>query len=414
MVSKITALMLALILTTLPLTGLAEHSKGDVRRAWRALEGDPTLSPYAMPPVVTAPYEAGELTETVLEDALNYVNFLRWLAGLEPVKRSVIYDYQCQHAAVLLAALDYVDHDAPRPADMDKNFFDSAHIGTSSGCIARFNWMRGSILREGVAYFARDDGEQNLDALGHRRWLLNPQMGSTGFGLANAGSGMSYVVMYAHDLGNPDADWDTVRWPAPGAFPAELMHEHLAWSVSLNPEIYDLENSPVTVSLQELDSGMRFDFDVSGGEGDGFCAVNLDGYGAGGCVIFRPDFEGTGFTDYQQNQRWRVQIDHLLTVDGNETSLDYEVDMVSLRVQDPANIEISLWEATLAPGKALDLSAEVVPAYADDLSVKWSSSAPEVATVDQTGHVLAVAPGDCEIVCEDAMGHTDACRVTVE
>ena len=37
MVSKITALMLALILTTLPLTGLAEHSKGDVRRAWRAL-----------------------------------------------------------------------------------------------------------------------------------------------------------------------------------------------------------------------------------------------------------------------------------------------------------------------------------------------------------------------------------------
>ena len=413
MASKILALTLALILTISPVTGLAERTKREVRQAWRALEAEPTLSPYAAMPVVSTPYEAGELTEAAREDALDYVNFLRWLAGLEPVKRSRIYDYQCQHAAVLLAALDYVDHDAPRPVDMDKNFYDSAHIGTASGCIARFNWMRGSILREGVTYFARDDGDQNLPALGHRRWLLNPQMSFTGFGLANAQSGMSYVVMYAHDLGDPEAEWDAVRWPAPGAFPAELMHDHLGWSVSLNPEVYDLENAPVTVTLQELNSGMRFEFDAAKGEGDGFCAVNLEGYGAGGCVIFRPDFEGTDFTDYQQNQRWRVIVDHLLTVEGEETSLDYEVDMISLRVQDPANIEISLWEAELAPGQALDLSAEVVPAYADDLSVKWSGTDPDVATVDPSGHVVAVGPGTCEILCEDALGHTDACRVTV-
>ena len=42
--------------------------------------------------------------------------------------------------AVLLAALDYVDHSAPQPPDMDRNFYDSAHIGTSSGNIARFNF----------------------------------------------------------------------------------------------------------------------------------------------------------------------------------------------------------------------------------------------------------------------------------
>ena len=152
---------------------------------------------------------------------------------------------------MLLAALDYVDHNAPRPADMEQNFYDSAHLGTSSSNVARFNWMRDSILREGVEYFLRDDGEANLAALGHRRWALNPTMAATGFGLANSDSGMSYVVMYAHDLGNPGADWDSVRWPAEGAFPAELIHDHLAWSVALNPRLYDVGAFEPEITLTE-------------------------------------------------------------------------------------------------------------------------------------------------------------------
>ena len=288
-VKKMLAALMALMMTlTGPLAG-AERTREAVREAWRRVEAG-EAAPYVVPPVVTAPYEAGELTEAALANALECLNFLRWLAGLRPVRGSEIYNYQCQHAATLLAALDYVDHNAPQPADMDRNFYDSAHIGTSSGNIARFNWMRDSILREGVEYFARDDGEQNLPLLGHRRWLLNPDMAATGFGLANAVSGMSYVVMYAHDLGAAGTDWDSVRWPAEGVFPAELMHEHLAWSLSLNPAIYDLASSDPVVTLKEAELGLSYRFRPAAGEGDGFCCVNLDGYGAGGCVIFRPDF----------------------------------------------------------------------------------------------------------------------------
>ncbi|MBR2798273.1 MAG: Ig-like domain-containing protein [Clostridia bacterium] len=389
------------------------HTREEIRAAYEAIETAGDQSPYAALPSVLAPYDAGALTDAARAEALDFLNFARWLAGLEPVTGSGIYDYQCQHGATLLAALDYVDHNAPRPTDMDGDFYDSAHIATTSGCIARFNWMRPTILREGVEYFLRDDGEENLGALGHRRWALNPAMAATGFGLANAKSGMSYVMMYAHDLGRPEARWDNVCWPAAGDFPAELIHDHLAWSVVLNPEAYDLGNLNPVVTLTEAGTGLRFQFRPADGAGDGFCALNLEGYGAGPCIIFRPDFTGTGFTDYLQNQRWHVRIDGLTDTDGAPRPLDYDVTMISLTVQDAVNVELSPLEATLAPGDTLALRADVIPAYADDLTVLWRSSDAAVATVDADGLVTTVAPGECEITATCSGGYEDRCRVTV-
>jgi len=273
--------------------------------------------------------------------------------------------------------------------------------------------MRPTILREGVEYFLRDDGEENLSALGHRRWALNPVMAATGFGLANAKSGMSYVLMYAHDLGHPDAQWDSVCWPAAGCFPAELIHDHLAWSVVLNPAAYSLDALDPTVTLSESTTGLSFRFHPAAGVGDGFCALNLEGYGAGPCLIFRPDFSGTGFTDYLQNQHWHVRIDGLAGPDGAPRPMDYDVDMVSLVPQDAVNVELSPLEASLAPGEAIQLQADVIPAYADDLTVAWRSSDEAVATVDESGMVTAIAPGECAVTVTCAGGYEDRCSVTV-
>lgn len=389
------------------------HTREEIRTAYGAFQDRSTESPYAEFPSVAAPYEAGALTDAARTEALDFLNFARWLAGLEPVTESGIYDYQCQHGATLLAALDYVDHNAPKPSDMDGDFYDSAHIATTSGCIARFNWMRPTILREGVEYFLRDDGEENLGALGHRRWALNPVMAATGFGLANAKSGMSYALMYAHDLGRPDARWDSVCWPAAGCFPAELIHDHLAWSVVLNPASYSLYAIDPTVTLSESTTGLSFGFHPAAGVGDGYCALNLEGYGAGPCLIFRPDFSGTDFTDYLQNQHWHVRIDGLTDPNGAPRPIDYDVDMVSLVPQDAVNVELSPLEASLAPGESLRLTADVIPAYADDLTVAWRSSDESVATVDENGLVTALAPGECAIIATCAGGYEDRCSVSV-
>ena len=409
---KILSLTLTLLLVLcLPATA---HTREEIRAAYRVLPERPNESPYAALPGVSAPYAAGALTDAARAEALGFLNFARWLAGLEPVAESGIYDYQCQHGATLLAALDYVDHNAPPPGDMDSDFYDSAHIATTSGCIARFNWMRPTILREGVEYFLRDDGEENLNTLGHRRWALNPMMSATGFGLANAKSGMSYVLMYAHDLGMPDAQWNRVCWPAAGDFPAELIHDHLAWSVVLNPEDYDLSSLNPVVTLAESVSGLSFRFYPASGVGDGFCALNSEGYGAGPCIMFRPDFSGTDFTDYLQNQRWHVHIEGLADSDGDPAPIDYDVNMVSLTAQDAVNVELSPLEANLAPGDTLQMEAAVIPTYADDLSVTWHSSDPAVATVNESGLVTAVGSGACEITATCAGGYEDRCRVAVK
>ncbi len=360
-------------------------------------------------------FAPGALTETAQENALACLNFLRALAGLEPAALSPLYSLRAQNGALLLAAHDFLDHYPPQPENMDDALYESALLGTSEGNIAKFNWMRPEILIDGVTYFARDDGDENLADLGHRRWLLNPYMSQTGFGLANSNSGMSYVTMYAVDMGNQDAQWSHVAWPSAGVFPVEFMRKELAWSISLNEDIYNLDLSHPVVTLREESSGASFSFNFSNGENrDGYCTINRDQYGSGPCLIFRPDMDRAGIEEYVQNQLWTVEVSGLVKVDGSQAELRYSCEMTSLYVQEVANIEMSLLEASLMPGEKLQLSALVIPEYADERFLRWSSSDPNVATVDEKGLVTALKSGSCTITATSANGRWDSCAITVK
>jgi len=370
-------------------------------------------SPYLEAPDLASYSTAGTLTDAAQQEALDYLNFLRRIAGLEPVALSPLYIFRSQNGALLLAANDQLNHNPPPAEGMDQALYESALLGTSLGNIAKFNWMRPEILLDGVEYFARDDGDFNLSTLGHRRWLLNPYMAQTGFGLANAISGMSYVTMYAVDDGNADARWDSVCWPAAEAFPVELMRRDLAWSISLNDDVYDLAASAPVLTMTELSSGAVFRFDFSARTGDGFCLLNSAGYGSGSCLIFRPELQASGIGEYVQNQRWQVQLIGLVRRDGSAAELSYVSEMTALNPQDVVNVEIWPLTAELNAGDTLQLQASVIPAYADDLSVSFESDNPAVAQVDAYGLVSAVGSGSCSITVRTVNGRTDACSVTV-
>ena len=411
MTKRLICLLLAAVLCS---SWACAVSRDELRSAYRELVGRRSgESPYAEEPDPIGCTRTGSLTEAAQQEALDYLNFLRWIAGLKPVTRSPIYSLRSQNAALLLAANDEISHSPDQPEQMDDALYESALLGTSLGNLAKFNWMRPEILLDGVEYFARDDGSMNLSVLGHRRWLLNPAMAETGFGLANAASGMSYVVMYAVDEGSASIPWDRVCWPAEGAFPVELMRSQIAWSVSLNDEIYDLSASTPVIELVEAVSGAHFAFDLASASGDGFCYLSTEACGSGSCLIFRPDLSGAGLDEYLQNQVWDVRIGGLKGWDGSDKSIEYRVEMVSLYPQDPGNVELSPLEATLHVGELLQLTAAVIPAYADDLRVSWTSSDPSVADVDWTGVVTARGPGRCEITATSANGRSDACVVTV-
>ena len=390
-------------------------SRDELRSAYRELALRRShQSPYLEEPDARDCSTAGVLTDAALSEALDYLNFIRTLAGLEGVSLSPLYTFRSQNGALLLAANDELDHTPEIAAGMSEAIYESAYLGTSLGNIAKFNWMRPEILLDGVEYFVRDDGDYNLSTLGHRRWLLNPLMQETGFGLANAESGMSYVAMYAVDCENTDAEWEYVAWPCAEAFPVELMRKDLAWSVSLNDGIYDISASNPVVRMKELRSGAEFAFDFAGKTGDGFCMVNTANIGSGSCLIFRPEIEGAGISEYVQNQVWQVEIGGLVKRDGSAATIGYVCEMASLNPQDVANVEISHTEAALRLGESLQLSANVIPSYADDLRVSYASSDPAIALVDESGLVTAVSEGSCEITVTTANGRMDFCRILVE
>lgn len=404
---KLSALALFLILIFCAVGALGEaHTRDEVRAMYAELTSAREGSPYAQTPSVSGEYSAGQLTDAALSDALDWVNFFRKLAYLDGnVALDALYTLRAQHAATLLAANDELNHDAPRPDDMSDGFYQTAHTGAMSSNIATINWMADDILNVAVEYFVRDDGEINLETLGHRRWLLNPYLGATGFGLANSETGMSYAAMYAHDTSADPGAWESVRWPSEGAFPADLTSADIPWSVTLNPEVYSDDFSETTVQVYEKTAGRA---------GLAYFGVSTDNYGAGPCVIFMPELEGMGISDYQQNQVWYVRIDGLKTTDGESTSMEYTVEMISLYPIDPAAVEVEPRALEMYTGDICLLTARVVPEWADDVSVVWSSTDESVATVDDEGYVTAVASGKCEIVATSANGRSDSCTVGVE
>ena len=78
-------------------------------------------------------------------------------------------------------------------------------------------------------------------------------------------------------------------------------------------------------------------------------------------------------------------------------------------------IQLSETSITLGSDKTHRLSATVLPADADNPAVVWESSNADVATVDETGKVVAVAAGTCTITCSatDGSGVKAKCHVTV-
>ena len=382
------------------------HTREDIRDAFAELDINTDASPYEELPSLSGEYSAGKLTDEALADAVEYLNFIRYIAYLDnEVTLDPVYVMRAQHGAVLLAANDSVAHDSPRAEGMSDGFYNTAYTGTMSSNLASINWMDGDILIVSAEYFVRDDGENNLGVLGHRRWLLNPYMGKTGFGLANAVSGMSYTSMYVHDDSCDPGYWTDVKWPSEGAFPADLTSYDIPWSVVLNPEVYSTDLSGVTVNMYEETAG-RAELKYFG--------TSTESYGAGPAVIFMPDLAAMGINDYQQNQIWYVRIDGLRYADGSPAAIEYVVEMMSLYPIDPSAVEVEPRALTMSKGDVCLLTARVIPEWADDITVTWYSTDESVAKVDENGYVTAVGEGNCGIVAESVNGRSDECGITVK
>lgn len=274
---------------------------------------------YEEQPSYRASHRAGIVKNVYLNAATDRLNILRNLAGLPSVELDDEYSENAQYGATVLAAINNLTHYPNKPANMTKSFFDRASNATAHSNIYYSSYR--SNLVTAVDAFMEDSDSNNIEKLGHRRWQLNPKMGKVGFGQVD-----NYIDEWAVDKSAVTSDYNYIAWPPSGNFPAstESFQRHTAWSITLNPDIYEKPDvSEVKVNLTRKSDGRVWKFSkdtLYPVTNSLYYNINLGGFAIPNCIIFRPgDIP-------QYNGKYEVSVTGLKDKQGNAESLNYEVD----------------------------------------------------------------------------------------
>ena len=270
---------------------------------------------YDQQPVTTAPYAPGTLKSAYLKASLNALNQVRYVAGIgSQVKLDPEYNAMCQAGVLVNAVNGQITHYPSQPAKMADDLYQLGKEGTSS---SNLGWGYSDLADALFRGWIHDGDSSNIDRLGHRRWVLDPRMTTTGFGQVD-----SHTAMYAFGY-----EWGAsvprrVAWPAQ-VMPFDWMSSSLPWSLDfMGGGLTD--PGSVTVTIVREQDGAAWSF--SSAKADGYFNINSDGYGGCTAVIFRP----SGIT-YSAGDLYTV------TVTGAESEpVVYQVFLYSASVRVPA------------------------------------------------------------------------------
>ncbi len=316
------------------------------------------VAQYETEPSFTAPYSAGSIQQQYIDDALNALKMVRYLAYVpyENIEFTDELNNISQHGAVLMAATNQFTH-FPIKTDsaMEESFFDLGYLGCSEANIsAGVNNLAGAVLG-----FVADEGSNNLDRAGHRRWILRPNATEFGIGYAQydgASYGGNRISMHVFEdgLGTPQS---YVAWPSEGAFPleyfqfdSEINYENwpsyypngvsYPWSINLGSEYQAPSKNNLEITLTRESDGEVWVFDKNtpalGDSGEYFpsgmhLSVDDDGYGMKKAITFRPDLDSLGFIE--DGDVFNVSVSGLYTSSGQPTTLEYDIDFFSLETE---------------------------------------------------------------------------------
>lgn len=285
-----------------------------------------------------SPYYAGSVRSDVLYDALEELNYIRGLIGVpNNVTLDSEYIRKAQHGAVLLDAIGVVSHTPDKPSDMSDSFYELGYDATTHGNIA---WgSAGMTLKLSTKIFMDDSDSSNISALGHRRWIMNPRMKRTGFGISTRGGyEVTYVIEEFPHSGEDNTlteeeyarylEW--LKWPIPDEFITWPVYKHkhpltyfdagTAWSVTLNKDVFDsINESAVSVKLTRTSDGRTWNFSSS--DSNGYFGIDTQNIAYDPCIIFRPD----NISGYSDSEIWQVEISGLTLSNGENADISYVV-----------------------------------------------------------------------------------------
>ena len=305
------------------------HTKEDIAKY---IKNHPVDNAYKntfdVVPSTSSPYSLGKVSDSTLNDACTLLNTYRYIAGI-PANVTLKSEYieLAQAASVVNAANKKMTHYPTQPAGMDNEMYQKGADGAGRSNIA-YGWASWTTDRYNIGEFIdtgwmSDADTGNRKMVGHRRWVLNPSMSQTGFGLAINADKEVHSAMYAFDSGNTaEKNYKAVAWPGQNT-PIGYIDKNDPWSVSMGEQV-----SSATVTLKCVNTGETWTFSGNSNcdkdDDTGYFNINNGGYGQVGCIIFRPKNGFTIIKDYSYD----VSISY---VSGSKTaSVNYTVDFFDI------------------------------------------------------------------------------------
>lgn len=262
------------------------------------------------------PYNIGEISEEDLQAALDSVNFVRFMAGLpDDVRLDSKYSVLCQSSSFINYTNGSLSHKPIKPEGVPDNIYSDGYLGSSSSNIS-YNY--GSIAASVINGYIGDTDQNNLGALGHRRWVLNPPMKYTGFGITD-----KYTAMYALDNSRTESfTGDYVIWP-PENMPNELVDRSneygYAYTVSLGDEYDTPDINKVKVQIKSSKLNKTWNLNsTSSNMKSNYLTVNTTNYGMQNCIIFNVGL-------FPENDTVTVSVNGI-TKNGVESPINYTVN----------------------------------------------------------------------------------------
>ena len=351
---------------------------------------------YSVKPIIKAPYSIGELSEATQSSGIKLINNIRYIAGLDDnVTADKDAVKSAQAAAAISAINDELSHNPEKPEGMSDEMYQLCASGAGSSNLA----SGGETVNDAIIMWL-DDGPTG--SFGHRRWILNPRMGKTGLGYAEA-----YSAMYAFD-GSNDGNQTRVAWPARQTpidyidpYGGEYFSDSHTYGWTLSTGKNEDINS-VQVQLERERDNRTWYFGKGknqNSKNSGYFNVNNNGYGQKGCIIFTPNK-----VVYSNGDVYHVTITGAV-----EGTIKYDVNFFAM--VPVTSLSFVAPFSTLQLRNESDLKVKITPVNSSEKIIEYSSSNPNVVSYED-GIVCAHNAGTA-VVTARAGGKSISRKITV-
>ncbi len=229
-----------------------ERTRAEVCRRWREGHVENASTPFVAGGAGQC--ALGEVPEAAIQDTLRRLELFRWLAGMDAVDHDPAFDAEAQACSAIASWWDFSRPESPHTPSNDATCW--SLDGARGAQTSNIAWGSGSAA-DAIDQFMEDAGANNVDALGHRRWILNPPLGPVGIGYWRGG-GMfgdgSCLRVFGTRPGVRGPEWNAV--PTAGYAPIETAR----WTWSFQGSLAGIAEANVT--MEKKDDGTPLPVEV--------------------------------------------------------------------------------------------------------------------------------------------------------